>query len=864
MSRATEQDSRLAAEADEATWNNLYLVAFPDRVDSSHPIRLITLRNGVQNNDGYTDYTVTLYPDLYRFYLLANIDDYLSTDAEGRSTNFQDRGVADENDLRRLLLNFNTDKPIKAGNIPMACPAEEIEAYDNGTKVTGRRQSLSNSYVEIYGNSSNAGSPAKNVTIYADMTYLCSKVRYTILFNRTSGGFSSGFADNDVAFTGDGTFATAENVRLQTALTPDGTANSTIGSYTDVELHAAIYDDALVGSYLNGYSSGNPPASLEALNETPTEDAEKLAWQGIMYLPENLNDAQGNHTAIAFTANGKALSDSYTITFNTLNNDISGNGPRYGLKRGKMYDVVARVTQPQVSAFDINLEVNDWSPKELGYRLHGPYELVVQQTEGVAVESGKWTLLGYNSDVDVEFISPLALNADGSNYVVDGEDVPFYTLEHVDASELLDPDNGYEYEPGWNNYLRITVNGLLPYSYLKDIDTGAGNPHGYFHVKAGSLVKKISVSSLKVDPVLEISPVNISIAMGDYIAAGINSDRLTISYSTNVGPEEAKIKITDTDGIIASDARALYMPIISGLSGSGGEYTLENPQGELTLNLSGMITGDTFWKEDHDLSLTFSLAIGDKELTETVRITVRRFNIDYTVYFKPVNDDWNDAHIYVYSLLELPHGLDADHKKWEGMTVGYKNGAVTAAAPEYVYSNNIAFRGWYGFGGPSVNDPNAGNHSFGEGYVFVGGDGNAYSFAPVAENESRYNFDVDFNELHYGEHDSWNCEKCKGYPDNKNALLKFDNGDDRTFPGIAMTPVVLGNGEKWWKYTLIGLATPGKTLLVFSDGHEAEVSARYPVDDETGLPLFDYPDKTGYLLYDESKGTSNGFVNTKP
>lgn len=839
---------RAVDETLEASWTNLYLVAIPDVVDVSHPLRILTLRNGATSENGYTDYTVTLFPDRYRFYVLGNIDSYLTPEGE-LSTNLQDRGISDENDLRGLILNFSTSKTIEAGNLPMACLAEEISAYDNGTK-----QNLSDNYVEV--------ASGKGTTIYADMTFLCSKVRYTILFDRTEGGFSK-FGDGDIAFTGEGTLRVASNVRVQSAVTSQGTPSSEVTEIPNINLEAVAYPTN-INEWLA--SGTNTPPSLEVIeNPERDKDATRLAWQGITYLPENLNGNDGKHTQLVFTGSGAALKEQYKIVLDNVNNDVNTGGGNRGLKHGKYYDVVAKLTEAGTVQLPTSMTVTDWTTENMAAELHGPYELVVQKTENVAVESGKWTVLGYGSDVSVNFISPLFLNTNGTPYQIDGKEVNFYTIEPVTLEELENEDEEYDYEPGWDNYLRITVNDAIPYAELKKINTEKGNIYSYFHLKAGVIQKKIGIDPLTVDPILELNPSSITINVKEYLSSGINSSNLKIRYTTNVDPSEAKITIYDEGGIISTSSTAsLYIPKIDEIEGSGGEYTLQNGKGELSINFHGMIGGDPFWQKESNLRLKFALEIDGKILTKWLTIHVKPYSTNYTIYFKAVNNEWDDAHIYVYQCLEMPYGLQDDYKKWEGKTVGYPVGDETEAALEYVFSNNISFRGWYGFGGPSVNNPNLQGTTFSNGYVFPGGSTIAGSYAPTIENDDRYNFGVDLNELHFEDEGSWVCDICRGYPDNPDALIKNDKGEPRMWPGIAMTPVTLENGEKWWKYVLTGIATPGKTMIMFNNGHKDKNQGRYPGDHEVGIPLFDYPDNTGYFLYNEINGNNQGFVNTKP
>lgn len=73
---------------------------------------------------------------------------------------------------------------------------------------------------------------------------------------------------------------------------------------------------------------------------------------------------------------------------------------------------------------------------------------------------------------------------------------------------------------------------------------------------------------------------------------------------------------------------------------------------------------------------------------------------------------------------------------------------------------------------------------------------------------------------------------------------------------------MIDEGNGWWKYTLTGIATPGKALIMFGDGHTyKDVMNRYPGNDEVGIPLFDYPSREGW--FDLANGATQ-FTSTKP
>lgn len=184
--------------------------------------------------------------------------------------------------------------------------------------------------------------------------------------------------------------------------------------------------------------------------------------------------------------------------------------------------------------------------------------------------------------------------------------------------------------------------------------------------------------------------------------------------------------------------------------------------------------------------------------------------------------------------------------------VGYKDGNDYYAALEYSFTGALAFRGWdypanynliYNSEGQALSFDGDKSKGF---YVFSTPDINASWFA-VNRNKERYNFNMDFCATYREEIE---CTDCK-------------NNINPLWPGIRMKEESGG----WYKFELTGIATPGKALIMFADGHKYEQNMnRFPGDSQVGVPLFDYPSKEGWFLYNsvETDRITNQFSPTKP
>lgn len=174
-------------EGTEGNYQNIYLIAVNT---SSNTLTIINLSEKLSDKDGngYRSATVELHPDTYKFYVVANLDHYFDGTTDQYATT--------ENKIRSFIQNFSTEKPITADNLPMACLAEDIQpGGNNGITL----------------------SSGGNYTITAEMTFLCSKVRYTILFDSREGCISESFGDKRIQFIFEGEGGpTVSNVNSQT------------------------------------------------------------------------------------------------------------------------------------------------------------------------------------------------------------------------------------------------------------------------------------------------------------------------------------------------------------------------------------------------------------------------------------------------------------------------------------------------------------------------------------------------------------------------------------------------------------------------------------------------------------------------
>lgn len=312
---------------------------------------------GNQSSPTWVQYPITLKEGYYHIYVLANLNEYTSDAIENLKTATNKQ----ESTVETLKLDFSTflngtTKGIDPAHLPMACKYDEIKRGTENTAVSGGKFLIKRN---------------DNNTIYASMSMLCAKVRYTVLFDYTETNTKTNFS----TYKGvDYRSVSAGGVRKETYLYTGETS-----SYLDSELSGlplkryAISTDTET-TLFNSYYNWDPSPSAEPLedfstnfkeNWTDNAGEEKRVWQGTVYLPENTIKApENNYPYIKFTpeTNSNLPTPSGDKGIFTFDLDKSQNNPKVGLVRGNYYDVIARVQNPStyMVSLTVYVQVKPW------------------------------------------------------------------------------------------------------------------------------------------------------------------------------------------------------------------------------------------------------------------------------------------------------------------------------------------------------------------------------------------------------------------------------------------------------------------------------------------------------------------------
>lgn len=406
----------------EGILKDLYLVIYQEDPDYSngdynernyffYSLSDIKAASGIQNtlNSQYgNNYTLSLPKGKYRFYFLANIYQYWekrNVDNVNNLAEFE-KVLKDRTQIQKLRLSFGNEEINLGNGLPMICMPEEIStSQSNDTKLENGVFVITDDDIKNF----QQNNQNSRKTLYAPLTILCSKVRYTVLFDNTVSpddgyeNFSNAFG-NPISFTYDedqqedqlSGYVTFKNLYKYTTVIPLKEKVSTKetdwvdeikrfivqAEYptlnpTDQEMSgnnpangenhepSGFADDAgrMAGKDTSGYfdikNAQSSPAYLTKLFETDKwENENRRAWQsgsvdgtmtGSVYLPENSLYTYGsnNKTVLHLDAHGEGVKD-------------GGYDIELDLKRGYFYDIVIKMVTSTQTRSEVKVMVNPW------------------------------------------------------------------------------------------------------------------------------------------------------------------------------------------------------------------------------------------------------------------------------------------------------------------------------------------------------------------------------------------------------------------------------------------------------------------------------------------------------------------------
>lgn len=688
----------------------------------------------------------------------------------------------DESTLKTLKVEDVYSLTSSSG-LPMSCSTLQVKNSVTGNYETPAKITVS------------TGSQS----IKADLKFAVSKVRATLLNDldpsRTVTANESKVTnvyDKSYIFTGQGNF---------------------VGTKGDATLSGSYY---AMPSFTDEH--GQPltveTVSVDALTPKTLDTTAPWAWQATTYVGEYL-----------FGESTPAATQQPTVTIPMSEGSASKEVSATGLVRSTFYDVVGTPN----GKFFVN--VQPWEPVIMAFALHGAYFLHLDRTD-IAVMAGRPTEITYETNGELDF---------SGNPTYNDEDI--YTFSYS-------PDD---------KKISVSLSPTISKEECEAIKQTDDWKH--IRIKSGTLVKYIEVTDLIYKEYIEIDEQTVTVDVSELIGSGTYYGDLILPIRTN----NRSFTIEKADGwdLLATGDEAQYGTQSLMLQDPDGvNFTsidplptnvTDNKDGTFTIDMSGSTTGvfnlrlrysglnegRDYWKKQHVLGINIIGTETDESGTDVtaskpIAITVVPKADKYKIHVKTT---WDKTHIYIYQCLQFPADMsyycDATHqydnyKKLEGKPVGARNNGSTIAALEYSFTGALAFKGWELTGDNSPTQ----STTLDNGFYYFNTDPESWEGRQTGW-EKHYN-DFDFC-YEYRESSDCDCGDCKTNSGKMN----------RAFPGIRMQREnVDANGHGWYYFELSGVATPGRTLIIFTSDHGG--GAQYPASG-AGVALFDYPSREGWI-----------------
>ena len=591
-------DKTAPVEGREGEIKDLYLYLFKNDNDGSLYKKYKLTEPESESENGYKKYVVKDLEDgTYHPFVVANLSKYTELDESSELKSF-----ATQSELESLILKFSTEKKLEAGWLPMACLDTEIEGASSGAITISKTTNK----------------------IKAPLTFLCSKVRYTVLFNSVGNGISKDFGDKsfDVIIEGDqGPFLS--NLAAETQVKYNNSSTINIQKESDNTLSNWSFPLKKYAYPTKGdsYPVYNTEESKpdENLTEEWLSNKKQAAWQGVAYIPENLT---GTPTTLTIAAETKGNSQPATLTVDVkdyANNDSKGN------KRGNMYDIVTKVTNYTPTDWPVTVSVYNWTETLLPVDFVHTY-LTLEQTEGIMVTSNRPAEVRYQTDGRGGIKFECSQKQDGKDLIIgksgkndEGEDVIFISmnndinLESIPESLLIGNDVNcyviagnirklikvnYDIEPFFNVNPESVVfnwNDQTPGEQSFSVETNLG---GFYIWASDETGKKLSV-------------INTSIVSNEGYTHNVN-----IPYVDSKGNELTAISTITLKSTTGTDVSESKIDV----------YPFEDPR---------KVAHHYFLLESRD-------SYKGKTYSELIMVSVIPNQGDYRVYFRAINDYQND------------------------------------------------------------------------------------------------------------------------------------------------------------------------------------------------------------------------------
>lgn len=742
------------ASVDECKINDLHLYAFPVGNGTFLSQELPSPEASNMLNEKVASYKLQIKPGTYRVYVVANMNDVLDVNS-----------ITTEDDLKDVVLGYTpVSKPGMpvANNIPMIYEPDTKAA--DGSTVDGT--------ITI-------NTDTTPQTVMANLKFTCVKVCLNLIYNPED-------ADMDAALKSNGLQITdimGKRLSPQTSLLWDTNPNVSDDYAKGIE--PTLYDATShtgSGAYYTSWTE--TPANANVNNDDiikvkgegvakPADSKKKWLFRATYYLPERYvaKASQQSALKVGGAVGGSAIANSYNINLGHRKDETSTTEvPTF--PRGTYYEIVGRIKSLGNIDLDCVVGVKDWQMATIDVDLNHT-TLWVSGTKA-DVGSQKVAFIDYltnvtNGDIELGCDTKIEKNLTGKLPVI------------VATNDIA------------THRIRFSINPDLTVKDFADADTLKGTAKVW--IKAGNIKKYLYVS-YDVTPYFKVDPVDIVI---QYDAE--NSPELTkvVKFTTNLG--------------------GIQFP--SGWTVSGEGQNVEYAQSKINIKCDKTNVADgsfTITAVTNPVTTTTHVftvkAIGDNNVEQQIRVTVRPPVGPYRIYMRAINDlAWTkDAS----NLDEFQHSNMLDEE-------AYNNNSK---------ENNNWRDGWWVTDGADWSKDRSSHVDFHKVYIYT----------QIGETKADGTKDENTAEWYF----------TGGWPGS--SMTADNNNPGWYYYSIAHNATSKGNNNKGQAQTTAEkMIKPGQTLLIFSNGTYTNTGYqphRFTHHNDPGITLFNYEDREGWYLYD--------------
>lgn len=767
------------ASVDECKINDLHLYAFPVGVNGTFLSQeLPSPEASNMLNENVASYQLKIKPGTYRVYVVANMKDVL----DGMNINT-------EGDLKNVVLSY---QPMSKPGMPVANNIPMI--YEPATKAADGTTTDGTVTISSTDNTTK--------TVVANLRFTCVKVCLNLVYDPDAPDVNAALKANGLQITD----VIGKRLSPQTSLLWDGKfSNPDVSSEYATGIESTLYDalnSTGEGSYYTSWT--DEPANANVNDKdiitvegegvaAPVDNKQKWLFRATYYLPERYvaQASQQSALKVGGAVGGSGIKNSYNINLGHRQDETSTTEvPTF--PRSTYYEIVGRLKTLGNVNLDCIVGVKEW------------------QMATIDVDLNHTTLWVSKSNAEVkslqdDYIDYVTNALDGITFGCDTE------IEKVGSGKLpvIIATNDAA-----TKRVTFSINPNISVSDFNTADALTGTAKVW--IQAGNIKKYLDVS-YDVTPYFKVDPVDVV-----FFYDGGNAPELTkvVKFTTNLG--------------------GIQFP--SGWTVSGEGQNVEYAQSTINIKCDktnvaeGTFTITAVTNPVTTTTHVFTVkAIGDNNVEQQIRVTVRPPVGDYIIYMRAIND------------LAWCNG---------GGTEAYQHSNMLDEDPTIGSVNNNWRDGWY----EEQNAKWGEDRSPHNGYHYV------YIYTQIGETQSDGTKDPNTAEWYFGGETNYNDfnrntvsqdtdnDKYKGKWWPGRSMKADNNNPGWYYYSIAHNAMSVGNNGKGQAQTTAEKKIkPGQTLLIFSNGTFLDAgfqSHRFTHHNDPGITLFNYEDREGWYLYD--------------